>query len=73
MSMYMTDTFCSFTRCVIFKGCFLFSEYDSTASGCLGLYSLGDNVVVACLNRESFDSLEWVISCLLSVGAIKIL
>ena len=26
MSMYMTDTFCSFTRNVIFKSCFLLSE-----------------------------------------------
>ena len=30
MSMYMTDTFCSFMRNVIFKSCFLFSEYGST-------------------------------------------
>ena len=29
MSMYMTDTFWSFTRNVIFKSCFLFSEYGS--------------------------------------------
>ena len=27
MSMYTTDTFCSFTRIVIFKSCFLLSEY----------------------------------------------
>ena len=27
MSMYITDTFCSFTRNVIFKSCFLLSEY----------------------------------------------
>ena len=27
MSMYMTDTLCSFTRNVIFKSCFLLSEY----------------------------------------------
>ena len=27
MSMYMADTFCSFTRNVIFKSCFLLSEY----------------------------------------------
>ena len=29
MSMYMTDTFCSFTRNIIFKSCFLSSEYGS--------------------------------------------
>ena len=27
MSMYMTDTFCSFTRNFIFKSCILLSEY----------------------------------------------
>ena len=31
MSMYMTDTFGSFTRNVIFKSCFLLSEYVSIA------------------------------------------
>ena len=29
MSVYMTDTFCSFTRNVIFISCFLFSLYGS--------------------------------------------
>ena len=29
MSMYMTDTFCSFTRNFIFKSCFLLSEYTA--------------------------------------------
>ena len=29
MSMYMTDTFCSFTINVIFKSCFLLSKYGS--------------------------------------------
>ena len=29
MSMYKTDTFCSFTRNFIFKSCFLLSEYGS--------------------------------------------
>ena len=28
--MYMTDTLCSFTRNVIFKSCFLLSEYGSS-------------------------------------------
>ena len=31
MSVYMTDTFFSFTRNVIFKSCFLLSEYGRTA------------------------------------------
>ena len=31
--MYMTDTFCSFTRNFIFKSCFLLSELGSVWKG----------------------------------------
>ena len=58
MSMYMTDTFCSFTRNFIFKGCFLLSEYgrvllsDSETEGYaqVGLYNMYLEVL-CCLFR----------------------
>ena len=41
MSMYMTDTFCSFMRYLIFKSCFLLSEYSR-----IGLLSVQNDVLV---------------------------
>ena len=40
MSMYITDTFCSFRRNVIIKSCFLLSEYGSIDLASLGLETI---------------------------------
>ena len=52
MSMYITDTFCSFTRNVIFKSCFLLSLYS-----CSMVYYCKEHASVW---KQRLDDGEWI-------------